>query len=77
MRAVAGLTAGGELTVLRGACLCRWETRRVTGGRQASMAMMPLGVDEKQLVAHVCTWCQKMLGIAKEPALGVKRSAPY
>jgi len=77
MRAVAGLTAGGEQTVLRAASLCRWETRRVTAGRQDSMAKMPLGVDKKQLVAHLSTWCQKMLSIAKEPALGVKRSTPY
>jgi len=36
-----------------------------------------MGVDEKQLVAHLCTLCQKVLGLVKEPTLGVKRSAPY
>jgi len=45
------------------------------GGRQDSMARMPMGVDEKQLVAHVCTLCQKVLSLVKEPTLGVKRSA--
>ena len=36
-----------------------------------------MGVDEKQLVAHLCTLCQKVLSLVMEPALGVKRSAPY
>ena len=47
------------------------------GGRQESMARMPMGVQEKQLVAHLCTLCQKVLSLAREPTLGVKRSAPY
>jgi len=41
------------------------------------MARMPIGVDEKQLVAHLCTLCQKVLRLMREPTLGVKRSAPY
>ena len=35
-----------------------------------------MGVDEKQLVAHLCTFCQKVLSLEREAALGVKRSAP-
>jgi len=41
------------------------------------MARMQIGVDEKQLVAHLCTLCQKVLRLVREPTLGVKRSAPY
>jgi len=41
------------------------------------MARMPIGVDEKQLVAHLCTLCQKVFSLVKEPMLGVKGSAPY
>jgi len=36
-----------------------------------------MGVDEKQLVAHLCTLCQKVLSLMKEPTLGLKRSALY
>jgi len=35
---------------------------------------MPMGIDEKHLVAHLCTLCQKVLSLEMEPALGVKRS---
>jgi len=66
-RAVAGLTLGGEQTVLRAASLCLCETRRGIGGRQDSTARMPMGVDEKQLVAHLCTLCQKVLSLVNEP----------
>jgi len=31
-----------------------------------------MGVDEKQFVAHLCTLCQKVLSLVREPALGVK-----
>jgi len=47
------------------------------GGRQDSMARMPMGVDEKQLVAHLCTLWEKVLSLVREPTLRVKRSAPY
>jgi len=46
------------------------------GGRQDLMARMPMGVKEKQLVAHLCTLCQKVLSLVKEPMLGEKRSGP-
>jgi len=36
-----------------------------------------MGVDEKQLVAHLCTLCQKVLSLVKEHRLGVRRSSPY
>jgi len=36
-----------------------------------------VGVDEKQLLAHLCTLCQKVVSLVSERALGVKRSAPY
>ena len=74
---VAGLIPGREQTVLRAARLCLCDTRRGIGGRQDSMARMLMGVDEKQLVAHLCTLCQKVLSLVREPTLGVKRSAPY
>jgi len=76
-RAVAWLTLGGEQTLLRAARLCLCATRSWIGGRQDSMARMPIGVDEKQLVAHLCTLCQKVLSLVREPTLGVKRAAPY
>jgi len=75
--AVAGLTLGREQTVLRAASLCLCDTRWEIGGRQDSMARMPMGVDEKQFVAHLCNLCQKVLSIVSKPTLGVKRSAPY
>ena len=74
---VSGLTPGGEQTVLRAARLCLSDTRRGMWGRQDSMARMPMGVDEKQLVAHLCTMCQKVSSLVREPTLGVKRSALY
>ena len=73
---VAGLTPGGEQTVRRAAILCRWDTRRGMGGRQDSIVKMLTGVDGKQLVAHLCTMCQKVLSVKREPMLGVKRFAP-
>ena len=75
--AVAGLTLGGEQTVLRATSPYLCDTRRGIGGRQDSMARMQMGVDEKQLVVHLCTLCQKLLSLVREPTLGVKRSAPY
>jgi len=75
--AVVGLTLGGEQTVLRAASLCHFDIKRVMGGRQDSIARMPLGVDEKQLVAHLCTLCQKVLSLVREPTLGVKRAVPF
>jgi len=36
-----------------------------------------VGVVEKQFVVHLWTLCQKVLSRAMDPALGVKRSAPY
>ena len=38
---------------------------------------MPIGVDEKQLVEHLCTLGLKVLSLVREPTVGLKRSAPY
>jgi len=72
---VPGLTRGGEQKTLTAASLCRWETRRGTGARHDSIARMPIGVEEKQFVAHLCTLCQKTLSLEMEPGLGEMRSA--
>ena len=66
-----GMTAGREPMVRRADILGLWDTPRGTGGRQDSMAKMPIGVDKKQFVAHLCTLCQKVLSLEREPALGV------
>ena len=63
--------------MLRAARVCLCDTRRGIGGRHDSMASMPIGVDEKQFAAHLCTLCQKVLSLLREPMLGVNRSAPY
>jgi len=42
-----------EQTIRSAASLCRWEIRRVTGGRQDSTARIPVGVAEKQFVVHL------------------------
>jgi len=76
-RAVAGLTLSSEETVLRAASLCHCDPRRGMGGRQELMARMPMGVDEKHLVAHLCTLCERVLSLMREPTLGLMRSAPY
>jgi len=76
-RAVAALTLGPEQTILRAARLCLCNTRRGIGGRQDSTARMPMGVDEKEFVAHPCTLSQKVLSLVREPTLGMKRSVPY
>jgi len=76
-RAVAALTLGPEQTILRAARLCLCDTRRGIGGRQDSRARMPMGVDEKEFVAHLCTLSQKVLSLVREPTLGMKRSVPY
>jgi len=40
------------------------------------MAKIRIGVEEIQLVAHICTVCRKGLSLGTDPVLGVKRSAP-
>ena len=40
------------------------------------MATIRMGVDKKQLVAHLCTFCQKVGSLVKETVLGVNRYAP-
>jgi len=56
-RALAVVTPGGEQTVLRAARFCLCDTRSRKGGKQDSMARMPIGVEEKQLVAQLGTLC--------------------
>jgi len=75
-RTVAGLALGGEQTVRWAASLGFWKTRRVTLSRQDSIVRMPIGVEEKQFVAHRCPLCQNMLSLDRESVLGEKRSAP-
>jgi len=76
-RTVAGFNSGGEQSTRSAPHLCRWEIRRVTGGRHDSTARIPVGVAEKQFVVHLWTFCQKVFRRTMAPALGVKRSAPY
>jgi len=75
--AVAGLILGGEQSVLRPASLCLCDSRRGIAGRHDSIAKMRIRVDEKQVVAHLCPLCQKVLSLVREPTLGMKGSAPY
>jgi len=74
-RIVMGLALGMEQTVPRAASLCFWETRRVMGGRQDTNGRMTMGVEQNELVAHLCTLCQNVLSRDREPALGEKRHA--
>ena len=58
-RAVAGFISGGEQMSLRPATR-RWcRTREGSGGRQASLCKHVCLVEEKQLVIHLETRCQK------------------
>jgi len=58
-RAVAALISRGEHSTLRHARRHLYESRRLSGGRQASTARMSLGLQEKPLVVHLWTLCQK------------------
>jgi len=75
-RAVAGFTLGGEQTTLSAASLCRWVTRRETGGRHDATESIPVGVAEKQFVVHLWTLRQNVSRRVIVPMLGVNRSAP-
>ena len=57
--AAAGLISGGEHITLRLARRRLYARRRSSGGRQASMARMSIGVHAKQLVDQLWTLCQK------------------
>ena len=76
-RADAGLISGGEQTTLRAAMRWRCSIRRTSGGREASMAKIGIGVEEKQLVTHLWTRCQNTSNLSCIPERGVYRSAPY
>ena len=58
--AVAGFISGGEQMSLRPARRRWWRTRTGSGGRQASLCKHLMLVEEKQLVIHLETGCQKM-----------------
>ena len=74
--AIAGFTLGGEQTTLSAANLCRWATRRETGGRHDSTESIPVGVAEKQFVVHLWTLGQNVSRRVIVPTLGVNRSVP-
>ena len=76
-RVAAGLISGGEEASLSAAMRCRCSISRGRGGRQASMANMGIGVEEKQLVTHLWTLLQKVSSLSCIFRRGVKRSAPY
>ena len=52
-RPAAGLISGGDKAILRAAMRCRCSISKGRGGRQASMASIGIGVEEKQLVTHL------------------------
>jgi len=56
---VAGFTSGGEHMSLRPARRRWWRTKAGSGGRQASLCRHVKLVEEKQLVIHLQTRCQK------------------
>jgi len=56
---VAGFISGGEQMSLRPARRHWWCTRTGSGGRQASVCKHVRLVEEKQLVIHLQTRCQK------------------
>jgi len=56
---VAGLISGGEQMSLRPAWRRWWHTRTGSSGRQASLCKHVMLVEEKQLVIHLQTRCQK------------------
>jgi len=58
-RAVAGFISGEEQMSLRPARRRWWRTRTGSGGRQASLCRHVRLVEEKQLVIHLQTRCQK------------------
>ena len=58
-RAVAGFISGGEQMSLRPARRHWWRTSISSGGRQASLCKHVRLVEEKQLVIHLQTRCQK------------------
>ena len=56
---MAGFISGGEQMSLRPARRRWWRTRTGSGGRQASLCKHTRLVEEKQLVIHLQTRCQK------------------
>ena len=76
MRAVAGFPLGGEPMTLSAASLCQSVIRREISGRHDSTESIPVGMAEKQFMAHLWTLCQKVLRRVVVPTLGVNRSAP-
>jgi len=76
-RAVAGFISGGEHMSLRPARRRWWRTRAGSGGRQASLCKHIRLVEEKQLVIHLQTRCQKMdIGPMMDGG-GVQTADPY
>jgi len=76
-RAVAGFTSGGEKMSLRPARCHWWRTRAGSGGRQASLYKHVRLVEEKQLLIHLQTRCQKTdIGPMMDVG-GVQTADPY
>jgi len=71
-----GVDSGREAYGAEGSKPVRLGDQKGDGGRPDSIGRMPIGVDEKQLVAHLSTLCQKVLSLEREPAMGVTRYAP-
>jgi len=73
---VAGLISGGEHNILRWASRRLYVRRSSSGGRQASMARMSVGVLTKQFVVHRRTLCQNADSFLVMWTVGRKASAP-
>jgi len=73
---VAGFISGGEQRILRAASRRLYLRRRSSGGRQASMARISVGVLRKQLVVHLWTLCQKRASFLSMWDVGTNTSAP-
>ena len=74
---MAVLIGVGEEMSLRAAIRLLCGRRTMSGGRHDSAARIGMGVDQKQLVTHLCTcrlWTSILL---RSPLAGAYRSAPY
>ena len=76
-RAVAGFISGGEHMSLRPARRRWWRTRAGSRGRQASLCKHVRLVEEKQLVIHLQTRCQKTDIGPMMDGEGVQTADPY
>ena len=75
--AEAGWIGVGEEMSLRAALCLLCGRRTVSGGRHDSAARIGTGVDQKQLVTHLCTCRQWTSIFLRSPWVGVNRSARF